>query len=346
MGKRLHVLKDLDVGGIQTVLLDRLKHCSDETIVCIGEGDLQDEFASLGATFITKRFPYLDIRVVWRLRRFCIENNVGEVHAHHTSEGLSVWLATLATDIKYLQYFHVHPAVSNFQDNVVLKFLAKRCSRGVAPTNAQRNVLASCGYDVRKIGVEFNKVNLMRLRPKRDSLRARLGIPNEARLLVSIGNFYNATRDQFSIVQSLPIIFQKNPDVHMVFFGGHTNRYTPHSESYERCKTFIEKSEIGDRVHFFGALSDAPQYLSQCDIFVYATLGDTFGMAVVEALITGIPVVVNDHPVMREVTGGLVPVYATGVYGELASIVNDLLENPKAYPSEKIKEWAQQFQWK
>jgi glycosyltransferase involved in cell wall biosynthesis len=45
-----------------------------------------------------------------------------------------------------------------------------------------------------------------------------------------------------------------------------------------------------------------PAILPQLDAFVYSTDHDTFGIAVIEAIASGIPVFVNDRKVMQEIT--------------------------------------------
>ena len=54
-------------------------------------------------------------------------------------------------------------------------------------------------------------------------------------------------------------------------------------------------------VHFMGGRGDVPAILQYVDAFVYSTNHDTFGIAVVEALASGLPVVVNDWKVMKEI---------------------------------------------
>ncbi len=58
-----------------------------------------------------------------------------------------------------------------------------------------------------------------------------------------------------------------------------------------------------DNVHFLGSRNDVPAILKSIDGFVYSTEHDTFGIAVIEAIAAGLPVVVNDWPVMTEVCG-------------------------------------------
>ncbi|MCC5918335.1 MAG: glycosyltransferase family 4 protein [Cryomorphaceae bacterium] len=347
MSRIVHILKDLDVGGIQTVLLDRLQHAAenqqDESLVCLGSGAMKKDFDAFNTTFLPKKLPWLDPFAVWKLRQHLLRINPTEVHAHHTSEGVTAWLATRGTGIKYIQYFHVHPNVCNRQDNLALKMLAKLADAGISPTRAQREALTQAGYSTKKIAVVHNKVHSRRLNPNGDNLRQKLGIPKNTRLLLSTGNFYNTTRDQETICKAMAEVLPVYPDVHIVFAGGITNRYTPKSESYEACMRICRSAEILDRVHFPGVLPNAPGYLSQCDLFVYATLGDTFGMAVVEAMLSGTAVIANDHPVMREVTGGVVPLFTSA--DALAQAVKNHLDNPAEYPQKAVSDWAKQFLW-
>lgn len=203
MKKVVHVLKDLDVGGIQTVLLDRLRNAKqvgkDETLVCIGSGEFKEDFIGVRATFIKKNWPLIDFLTVWKLRKHLFRSGAEEVHAHHTSEGVASWFATRGTKIKYVQYFHVHPNISNRRDNFALRFLARVSDRGISPSLAQRDALEMAGYNTKNIDVEHNKVDISRLAPARDELREKLGLNKNTRIILSIGNFYNTTRDQVSI---------------------------------------------------------------------------------------------------------------------------------------------------
>lgn len=71
----------------------------------------------------------------------------------------------------------------------------------------------------------------------------------------------------------------------------------------ERLRHLADQLKVVDRVHFVGEI--APQrvgeFLACLDVFVFPSQAETFGLAAVEAANAGIPCVVTDLPVLREV---------------------------------------------
>lgn len=58
-----------------------------------------------------------------------------------------------------------------------------------------------------------------------------------------------------------------------------------------------------DRVHWLGelAFSEIGDFLAALDVFVFPSIAETFGLAVVEAAAAGLPVIANSLPILREV---------------------------------------------
>ena len=71
----------------------------------------------------------------------------------------------------------------------------------------------------------------------------------------------------------------------------------------KRLRLLANELNVADRVYFIGEI--APQrvgeFLACLDVFVFPTQAETFGLAAVEAANAGVPCVVTDLPVLREV---------------------------------------------
>lgn len=70
-----------------------------------------------------------------------------------------------------------------------------------------------------------------------------------------------------------------------------------------RLRQLANELKVSDRVHFLGEIapSGMADFLACLDVFVFPTQAETFGLAAVEAANAGVPSVVTDLPVLREV---------------------------------------------
>lgn len=106
--------------------------------------------------------------------------------------------------------------------------------------------------------------------------------------------------------------------------------------SEQTMRSAFEAAGVGDRVHFTGNLSECPlvDAYHAMDLFVFASLTETQGMVLVEAMAAGVPVVALDGPGVREVVrdevNGLKLQLANGVdAARYAQAVHRLLEMSK-----------------
>jgi glycosyltransferase involved in cell wall biosynthesis len=70
-----------------------------------------------------------------------------------------------------------------------------------------------------------------------------------------------------------------------------------------RLRLLADELQVSDRVHFIDEISHqrVGEFLAGLDVFVFPSRAETFGLAAVEAASSGIPTVVRDMPVLREV---------------------------------------------
>ena len=103
---------------------------------------------------------------------------------------------------------------------------------------------------------------------------------------------------------------------HLTCAGGE-----PRSQTVERIRVLIDSLGLQDHVSLVGELDDAAldRQLDAADVFVLATLQETYGMAVAEALARGLPVVATDTGAIPTLVGSEAGIVVPrGNVGELA----------------------------
>ncbi len=73
--------------------------------------------------------------------------------------------------------------------------------------------------------------------------------------------------------------------------------------STPRLQALVRKYALEDNVHFHGFRDDVPEWLRGGDCFVFPSLYEGLGGALIEAMATGLPCIVSDIPTFREVVG-------------------------------------------
>ncbi|MBC8135553.1 MAG: glycosyltransferase, partial [Fibrella sp.] len=102
---------------------------------------------------------------------------------------------------------------------------------------------------------------------------------------------------------------------------------------------------IQDCVHFLGRRNDIPALLRNADGYVQASKWEGFGIAAVEAMASGLPLVITDVPGLREVVADAGMHVPSGNPDALAGAINRLLTSvdQRDRLSRRARERAQMF---
>ena len=176
----------------------------------------------------------------------------------------------------------------------------------------------------RRVQVVHNGVDVDQFRPlARDmQLRQSLGLPDDARVLASVGRLvgWKGLRVILDVLQQLP------RNVHYLAAG----------EGPEEARLREQAAQLGvaERVHFCGRIAhdQLPQVLAQADLLLQPSLGEeSFGITLVEAMACALPVLASRQGGMTEivlpgVTGELLPPGEVGAWRES---IAQLLDQPQ-----------------
>ncbi|HEV7906008.1 MAG TPA: glycosyltransferase family 4 protein [Pyrinomonadaceae bacterium] len=353
----LHLLDSLSRGGAETLCLDVCRNARanglDLTFAATGGGELEDDFRRSGADFVrlTRSLP-LDLKLTGQLRELILEREIEIVHCHQAVEALHAYLATRggkrgnSNGRRVRRVLSFHLCTADAKNRLALKFLAPRMDACVAVSRELLSCLEREGKFVtgKNFHVVYNGVDASRLEATSDGgdLRAELKLTESELLFGMVGNFYaDGRKDQLTVCRALPEVFARVPQAHFVFAGGHAEDA---SRIYEECVGFCREQGIAGRVHFLGGRADVAGVLRALDIFVFSSRKDSFGVAVVEAMLAGVPAVVSDIGALLEVTNGgeYAPVFRTGDASDLAHKIVALAGDGalRVELAEQARQWA------
>jgi glycosyltransferase-like protein len=153
----------------------------------------------------------------------------------------------------------------------------------------------------------------------RSAWRARLG---PGPLLLAVGGI-EPRKGSLELLDAVHLLRTAHPGVRLVIAGGETLfDYRDYRERFElrRRALALDVELLGPVAH-----DELPALVAAADVFAFPSTKEGFGLAAMEALAAGVPVVARDLPVLREVFGAAVR------YGDdaatLAAALDDALRD-------------------
>jgi glycosyltransferase involved in cell wall biosynthesis len=138
----------------------------------------------------------------------------------------------------------------------------------------------------------------------------------------------------------LPKLFARDPGAQFVFVGGSAGA----QPLFDECVQLCRQQNISDRVHFLGQRADIPDVLSSLDLFVLSSRWEGSPIAVMEAMMMGIPAVLSDIEPLKEVSGEgkYAVLFGEGDAEDLASKLIQLAGDPesRSHLAVAAKQWA------
>lgn len=331
--KVAYFIGSLNRGGAEMLTLDicrkRESAPFDMVLIYRNEGELSEVFKETGVPMLRIKPGKNKLGYFYQIRKALKQEIVDLIHAQTLTNALISVICTFFSSIKVVATFHgfYKSAMSKVKRHLVmwsadaLLFVSKYerdwyvRSSFLCPKNHCHVV-----YN----GLVFDKLDVKHTCP--DFLVSSHQNKPECVCLVMVGNFAKG-RSQFFVCKSLKRLVEQGNRGFQFFFVGKRVDATPWR--YDECVRYCEDHYLTDCVHFVGSRGDVPAILQHSDGFVYASEHDSFGIAVVEAVASGLPTLVNDWDVMQEVVGekGWAEMYRTDDVEDCCSKMRSLIEN-------------------
>lgn len=195
-------------------------------------------------------------------------------------------------------------------------------------------------FDIKKdIEVIPNFIDLDRFqRSDKEHFRKAIS-PEEEKIIVHVSNFREVKRVP-DVVSVFDYVLKHNIKAKLLLVGDGPDR----KRAEQRCRDL----GICDQVRFLGKQDQVEEVLSVADLFVIPSGSETFGLAALEAMGCGVPVISSNIGGLPEVnihgeTGYLCDLGDTDAMGEYAV---DILSSPEKHKkmSENARKQAERFE--
>ena len=315
--KILHIINDLSKnGGAQKFLVDLVMEHSPEyeikVLVLCDDNDYLAQLTSRGIECFN--WQALTIKEKWSLLRW-----PDLVHGHLYP---SIYLALLAVGKKRIQTEHC--SYNRRRDYPLFKFMEYLLYRGHDLTvsiseKVQEELVKFMPRFEHKYRVVHNGVDLARF-----PLVAKSGSLLREKSAINIGMVgrLHEHKDHETLIHSIALL-PTNYHLHLAGDGAKRGE----------LESLTQSLNIADRVYFHGVVSDIPAFLSGMDVYVQSSHVEGFGLAAVEAMAAGLPVLSSDVPGLDEVMGSHEYLFTVGESEQLADKISRLCNAVDLYDS-------------
>ena len=166
----------------------------------------------------------------------------------------------------------------------VERFMSRFCDM-IVTINHEDEARAKTFHSPRVEYIHGIGVNTDRLhnRNEQSDIRAELGLTNEDFLVLSVGEL-NENKNQQVIIRAVAQL--KDPKIHYLLCGKGDQR--------EKLESLAKELGIAEHVHFLGYRKDVVDICYQCDVFAHPSRREGLGLAPLEAMYCGLPLVTSN----------------------------------------------------
>ena len=231
-----------------------------------------------------------------RIGDFVKENQIDIIHAHVARDYIPASIASIASKrAKFILTRHVMFPLKPFN-----RFALKNLSRavGVSPAVCQH---LSTLFPKEKVvsipnGIEMRSADDFERTEMRREFREFHSIPNDALLVGTVGQLI-PLKGQRDLILAAAEVVKAMPHVRIVIVGVDNSA----GRSYRReLKRLARVLELEDKILWLDWVENLQEFFAALDLYVSPSHSESFGIATLEAMAAGLPVVATRTDGSRE----------------------------------------------
>ncbi len=231
-------------------------------------------------------------------------------------------------DVSYLEYPQYFTKFRSLQLRLTVRRTLKRAARVLTPSEfSRRAILKHYRIDEEKVVVVPNAV-ARQFRPieremARAAIQRKFGIRRP--FVLTVGDL-QPRKNHLGLLQAFEDVLRAEPQLqHDLVFVGKETWYSP------ELHRAVDRSALRDRVHFAGFVEDSDllQFYGACDLFVFPSFYEGFGLPILEAMACARAVACSRLTAMPEVADAAGILFDPGSREQIARAMLDILLDPE-----------------
>lgn len=219
------------------------------------------------------------------------------LHCHTPVGGMVARLAARETKTKVIYtahgfHFYKGAPLKNWLLYYPVEKLCSRWTDVLITINKEDYALARKKMHAKKVeyvpgvGIDTEKFGTGRKEENRERIRVELGIPKEARLLLSVGEL-NENKNHETVIRALAKLPEIKGDKIYYAIAGK-------GELEEKLRKLIKDLSLESQVFLLGFREDMAAIYDAADIFIFPSKREGLGLAAIEAMAMGLPLVTSN----------------------------------------------------
>lgn len=339
--KILQVITSLSTGGAEKLvseLAPMLRDKGNQVDVCVFDGaetDFKQELVDKGIKVYSfgKHCNVYNPLFIFKLLK--LMRNYDIVHTHNTAPQLFAAIGSVLCSVVLCTTEHT---TSNRRRGLkwyvpIDKWMYSRYSKVISISDATTVALKKY-VDIKSPVVTIsNGIDLKEFSTAYAVSKSELGCREGAFLLMMVAGF-RYQKDQDTIIRAMRLL----PENVQLCLVGDGVRKT-------QCESLAKSLGVADKVVFTGIRSDVPNVLKAADVVVMSSHYEGFGLAAVEGMAAGKPVVASDVAGLGDIVRNYGLLFPHSNYKALAAIIKKLSDDKENYKQVADKCWerAQMF---
>jgi glycosyltransferase involved in cell wall biosynthesis len=269
------------------------------------------------------------VRLGFDLPRRLRQDRPHVLHVQYTAPLLCpVPVVVSVHDVSFLEHPEYFTSFRAWQLRFTVERTVRSAARVLTPSDfSKRSILNAYGLDEEKVVVLPNGVSSTFRPISRETAQryVQVSLDLPAPFILSVGDL-QPRKNYLGLIRAFEQLVRAHPQLphHLVIVGKET-WYAPVIQSAAK------KSSVADRIHLTGFVSDEEllRMYGACDLFVYPSFYEGFGLPILEAMACGRAVACSITSAMPEVADSAALLFDPHSERDLVLAMRDLLLNPE-----------------